>query len=196
MLKIVTAPNKILNLPAKPVTDFNKGIKKLIKEMKETLLAQKDPQGVGLAAPQVGKNLSLFIIKPTPKSPITVFVNPKILKLLSGDGHEAGIMRRSRNPSPKDETGIVTAKRRTKTSLEGCLSIPKIWSPIKRAKKVLLQYQDPTGAVVQKWFTGFEAVIIQHEVDHLNGILFTQRALEQKIPLYEEKEGKLEKLSY
>lgn len=178
MLRIVTAPNNILNLPAKPVTDFNDSLKKLIYEMEKTLLVQKDPQGVGLAAPQVGKNLALFIMKPTAKSPISVFINPKILKF-----------EIKSNYKPQK-------KSKQKQPLEGCLSIPKIWSPIKRADKVLLRYQTLNTAVVEKWFSGFEAVIIQHEVDHLNGILFTQRALEQKIPLYEEKEGKLEKLEY
>lgn len=210
MLKIITAPNKILSSATRRVTKIDGKIKKLIKEMEETLLSQKDPKGVGLAAPQVGKNLAVFIMKPTPKSPISVFINPKILKSSTGDGEKTRIGKRdssnvkvSQNPhhqtihpQTSDEKDPVTAKRPTKTPLEGCLSVPKIWSPIKRANKVLLQYQNLTGAVMQKWFTGFEAVIIQHEVDHLNGILFTQRALEQKTPLYEEKDEKLEKLEY
>ena len=71
--------------------------------------------------------------------------------------------------------------------------MPKIWGEVKRAKKVLLEYQTDDESLEKKqaWFSGFEAVIIQHEVDHLEGILFTQRALAQNQPLYEEKEGKL-----
>ena len=174
MLKIVQAPNPILFQKTKEVKKIDKKIKKIIEEMKETLLAKTDPQGVGLAANQVGVNLSLFIIKPTKKSPISVFINPKILKV-------------------EEEKEEKRKKKEKKLKLEGCLSVPKIWGEVKRAKKVLLEYQtdDESFEKKQAWFSGFEAVIIQHEVDHLEGILFTQRALAQNQPLYEEKEGKL-----
>lgn len=179
MLKIVTVPNQILNQPTKKIINLNKkDLSILIEKMKQTLIAQDDPLGVGLAANQVGFNISVFLMRPKKQSSIRIFINPKIIKL------ENQVYKSKKDYQSK------------KIKLEGCLSIPKIWSPVKRAEKVLLQYQDLTGAVEQKWFRGFEAVIVQHEVDHLNGILFTQRALEQKIPLYEEKEGKLEKLEY
>jgi peptide deformylase len=99
-------------------------------------------------------------------------------------------------PIGKKNTKKSLKKAKKPLKLEGCLSIPKIWSPVARAKKILLEYQDLTCQVKREWFQGFKAIIIQHEVDHLNGILFTQRALEQKNPLYEEKEGKLKKLRY
>jgi len=174
MLKIVQAPNPILFQKTKEVKKIDNKIKKLIEEMKETLLAQTNPQGVGLAANQVGINLSLFIIKPTKNSPISVFINPKILKV-------------------EEEKEEKRKKKEKKLKLEGCLSVPKIWGEVKRAKKVLLEYQTDDESLEKKqaWFSGFEAVIIQHEVDHLEGILFTQRALAQNQPLYEEKEGKL-----
>jgi len=174
MLKIVQAPNPILFQKTKEVKKIDKKIKKIIEEMKETLLAQTNPQGVGLAANQVGVNLSLFIIKPTKNSPISVFINPKILKV-------------------EEEKEEKRKKKEKKLKLEGCLSVPKIWGEVKRAKKVLLEYQTDDESLEKKqaWFSGFEAVIIQHEVDHLEGILFTQRALAQNQPLYEEKEGKL-----
>lgn len=178
MLKVITVPNPTLTQPTKPVKKIDQKIKRLIKEMEETLIAQKDPEGVGLAAPQVGISLSLFIIKPNKKKPIKVFINPKIIKT-------------ENPPSPK------TKKEKTKTryKLEGCLSIPRIWGSVKRAKKVLLQYQNEKGEQKKDWFSGFEALIIQHEMDHLRGVLFTQRTFEQKTPLYQEKDGKLVKLS-
>ena len=77
--------------------------------------------------------------------------------------------------------------------LEGCLSIPKIWGKVKRAKTLTLQYRDEKGTVHKEEFSGFIATIIQHETDHTNGILFTQRVLEQKEKLYEtgkDEEGK------
>lgn len=177
MLKIITVPNKILNLPAKPVKIIDRKIKKIIKEMSETLDSQNDPPGVGLAANQVGFNISLFIIKPSKKSPIKTFINPKILKL-----------EYLKKISPKKE------KNKKFLKFEGCLSIPGIWGPIKRADKILLEYQDENGIKKINWFSGFEAVIIQHEVDHLNGILFTQRSIEQKQKLYKEDNGRLEEI--
>lgn len=176
MLKIITVPNKILSSPTKPVLKIDEKIEKLISEMKETLLAQKDPIGVGLAANQVGKNLSIFIIKPSEKAKIKVFINPRILKLVNS------LTRQPNNKKNKKHT----------TRLEGCLSIPRIWGSVKRAKKVLLEYQDlTTESVKRSWFQGFEAIIIQHEIDHLNGIVFTQRSIEQGGKLYKEVEDEL-----
>lgn len=169
MLKIVHTPNKILTTPVKEVKKIGPEITRLIKNMQKTLSIQKDPEGVGLAAPQVDMDLAIFITRPMPDSNFGVFINPKIIQT-------------KKNPTSR------------KKPLEGCLSIPKIWSPIKRPQKVLLQYQDLTGTLKKEWFTDFEAVIIQHEMDHLNGILFPQRALEQNTPLYEERGDKLEKV--
>ena len=80
MFKIVTAPNPVLSGTAKPVVKVDKDIVKIIEEMKETLLATTDPKGVGLAAPQVGKSLKIFIAKPTDNSKIYVFINPEIIE--------------------------------------------------------------------------------------------------------------------
>lgn len=179
MLKIVNVPNKILTQPVKPVAKIDSYIKRLVKDMEKTLAAQTDPQGVGLAAPQVGLSLALFIIKPSPDSPIDVIINPKIKQI------EKVLDKKDKNKEEEDEEH---------EQLEGCLSIPRIWSPIKRHNRVLLEYQDMTGEVKSEWFEDFEATIVQHEVDHLHGILFTQRALEQSQQLYEERRGKLKKI--
>jgi len=175
MLKIIQAPNPILFKKTRPVLKIDKKIKKLIENMKKTLLAQIDPPGVGLAANQVGIDLSLFIMKKTKKSPFFIFINPKIVKTVF------------------EEDSLYKKKP---IKLEGCLSVPKIWANIKRAQRLLLEYQtdDESFEKKQAWFSGLEAVIIQHEVDHLEGIIFTQRAIAQNQPLYEEKEGKLIKI--
>ena len=182
MLKIVTTPNSILTTATKKVERFDGSLKKLVKNMDQTLRAQVNPQGVGLAAPQVGINLAVFIVKPTPDAKTEIFINPRIINV------EAGNPEGSPNPQGSE------IKKKKKHRLEGCLSIPKIWGSIKRAKKVYLEFQDLSGNFQKKWFSDFKALVIQHEVDHLAGMLFTQRALEQNNQLYEEKEGKLEKL--
>ena len=148
--------------------------------MEKILIAQTDPPGVGLAANQVGENLSLFIIKPSEKAKIKVFINPRIV---------------SRTDPFKDSPKRVSPyKKKKRVKLEGCLSIPRIWGPVKRAGRIFLHYQDSTGKKYLKWFSGFEATVIQHEIDHLNGIAFTQRAVEQKGQLYKEEDGELNKI--
>lgn len=176
MLRILAVPNKRLATATKKVVKIDKKILNLIKEMKETLITQVDPQGVGLAANQVGSDKSLFIIKPTPDSKTEAFINPRIVKTVKRE--------------------VTKAKTMKKSTLEGCLSIPRIWAPIDRPKKVFLEYQNLSGKKIKKWFSGFKAIIVQHEVDHLHGIVFTKRALEQDAQMFEEKEGKLVKISY
>lgn len=148
--------------------------------MEKILIAQNDPPGVGLAANQVGENLSLFIIKPSEKAKIKIFINPVIV---------------SRTDLFKtNHKKVRPYKKRVK--LEGCLSIPHIWGPVNRAERIFLHYQDLTGKKYLKWFSGFEATVIQHEIDHLNGIVFTQRAVEQKNQLYREENEELVKIDY
>ena len=182
MLKIVTVPAQVLIQPTKSVKKIDEKIKKIIAEMEKILVAQNDPPGVGLAANQVGLDLSLFIIKENEKTKTKVFINPQVVKT------SAVFPLRSSTAEAK--------KKKKKVKLEGCLSIPRIWGPVRRAEKILLKYQDLTGTVVQGWFWGFEAVIIQHEMDHLNGIVFTQRSLEQKGQLYKEENEELVKIEY
>jgi len=175
MLKIVQTPNKVLFASVKPVKKIDRQILKLIREMKRTLEEQNDPPGVGLSANQVGYPLAIFIVKPTEKSTISVFINPKILKKESVTGRKG--------------------KKKKPTAMEGCLSIKRIWAPVRRAEKVWLSYQDEKGNFHRQAFKGLMAVIIQHEMDHLNGVVFTQRATEQKNIIYQESlAGELEPL--
>jgi peptide deformylase len=167
---IVRVSSDVLTHSAKTVTSFDKRLGSLITEMKTALLATRNPKGVGLAAPQVGQSLRVFITKDTPKSPIRIFVNARIT---------------SKVPEEPDKDG----------KLEGCLSIPTIWGKVKRAHEVTIDYQDENGKPHHETLKGFLATIIQHEIDHTNGILFTQRVLEQKGKLYQttkDKEGKEE----
>ncbi len=172
VLPIVKIPNKVLTTKTKPVKKIDGKIKKLIQDMEETLVAQTDPEGVGLAATQVGLGISLFIMKPSKTAPARAFINPQIKEVIAETQGKA--------------------EKKDKSSLEGCLSIDRIWSPIRRPQKVLLEYQTVEGTHKEEWFKGFDAVIVQHEVDHLEGILFTQRALEQNKKIFKETDGELE----
>jgi peptide deformylase len=168
---IVTAPNPVLTKAAKRVEKIDRKILDLVAFMKKTLIHTNNPKGVGLAAPQIGISLQIFITRPKDTSPIETYLNPEII-WKSADVAE--IQRDSESKSKAKEK-----------KLEGCLSIPNVWGYLKRPSKVRLRYMDIKGQIQEKEFSGFEATIIQHETDHLNGILYTMRVLEQKQKLYE-----------
>lgn len=176
MYEIITTPNEVLVREAKPVKSFDKKLKQILNGMQETLLATIDPIGVGLAAPQVGLSLRIFQMKPTKKSEVTSYINPVIVKF--SDGQSVPEFINSEKVEKKKPEG---SKDKL---LEGCLSIPQIWGNVERKKEVTLLWQDEDGRKHQEDFDGFEAVIIQHEMDHLNGILFTKHVMEQKEKLY------------
>lgn len=164
-LPIVTIPNTVLSTPSQTIKVFDKKLKALIKEMEKTLIATKKPKGVGLAAPQIGEPYRIFITRPTAKDPIRVFINTEIIGF-------------------SNDSNTDTNKPKEEHPLEGCLSIPDIWGPVTRSQAVTIRYQDIEGKSHEELVDGFLATIIQHETDHTNGILFTQRVIEQKGKLY------------
>src|SRR3990167_342010 len=176
ILSIVKTPHKILLTPTKRVNKIDSKLRTLVKNMKATLAVQNDPEGVGLAEPQVGVGISLFVIQPTPESDFSVFINPVIKQTVEGKEKKK--------------------KKSDNSTLEGCLSIEHIWSQVKRPEKILVAYKTIDGTEKEEWFSGFDATIIQHEVDHLKGILFTKRALEQNKPIFKETDGELNKIDF
>jgi peptide deformylase len=167
MSKIVTAPSQVLRSIAKPVEALDKRVLSVIKDMEITLKEAKSPQGVGLAAPQIGVPLRIFLIRPLARGKITTFINPEITFFSQ------------RLIDPQSKRGVY----------EGCLSIPDHYAPITRSMSVKVKYQALSTeqlALITKEevFTDFAAHVIQHEMDHLNGILFIDRVLEQNVKLY------------
>lgn len=178
-LQLVFAPNTILHATSVPIARIDSGIRQLVHDMETLLASCQDPEGVGLAAPQVGKSLRLFIVRQTPSHPLQVYINPEILKTYSSIG-----TKQHNHNHDHDDVDM----------LEGCLSVKNVWSSVDREAGVDVGFQTLTGEKQMQHVTGFEAHIIQHEIDHLNGILFTQRALEQGKKMYriEKKGGKEE----
>jgi len=143
-LKIIFYPDPRLRRLAEPVTKFDQDLVDLTSRMFHLM---REEQGVGLAAPQVGVNLRLFVMNFDGKPENDrVVVNPH---LLDAEGNEL------------DE--------------EGCLSLPKIRANIDRAAKLTLRAQDVTGQAFQETGEDFVARVWQHETDHLNGILLIDR---------------------
>ena len=192
MSKIIEAPNPVLSGKAQAVRlPFPSDLPGILHQMEKALLSAKDPKGVGLAAPQIGLSLRIFIAKPTDKSKIQVFINPKIL---NSRGDTAGRASDSAQVAAGSEretrTSVLSGgkagagPRHKQKKLEGCLSLPSIWGTVKRAEIVKLSYLDVNGKSRTKKFSGFMAIIAQHETDHLDGVLFPRKVLEQKGKLY------------
>jgi peptide deformylase len=159
--KIVDAKDPILRKKSKEVIKIDKKIQRLAKDLTDTLKAQKDPEGVGLAACQVGKLIRMFAM--VDGSNIKVVVNPKLIKV---------------------ENVKTKLKKKGSPILEGCLSIPNYYGRVKRPQKVTMSYQTLNGKRITEVFTGFPAQIVQHELDHLEGKLFVDEILKNKSPLY------------
>ena len=159
--KIIQSGNPTLRKISKPVAKVDKKVLKLVQDLKDTLAVQNDPEGVGLAAPQIGKNLRIFAIDF--KNLKRIIINPEILDIKKAN---------SKKPKTKNEI------------LEGCLSLPHYYGPLKREALVKIKYLDENGKEIIEEFKDFNAQIILHEIDHLNGFLFIDRLLEQKKKLY------------
>ncbi len=167
-MEIVQAPSPVLSSVAKSISQINDAILSLIEDMKVTLMNTKDPEGIGLAAPQVGKSLQIFIIKENKTAPFSIFINPKVT--LIGDAELKKMPKKN-------------------SRLEGCLSLKDIWGTVKRFPKAKIEFTDEKGKKRTKTYSGFFATIIQHEFDHLQGILFPKRVLEQKGKLYKSRKN-------
>ena len=170
-MKLLTVPDPILYQIADVVTTFDSKLMEDVAGMRKVLLDAHDPEGVGLAGNQVGLLKRIFLMRLTPTSSIEVCINPQL-------------SHRKTNP-PR------TSKASDDEPLEGCLSVPRIWAPVIRDWEVTMDWQDEEGKPKRDVFTGFASAVIQHEIDHLDGILFTKRAMEQGAIIYEERRKKL-----
>ena len=159
ILPIVAYGNPVLKKKAREIDPVADEVQELIDNMWETMY---NANGVGLAAPQVGKSWRIFIIDPSPfaadeslsdaekkelESLKQTFINPEILE------------------QEGDEWNFE----------EGCLSIPDVREDVFRKPGILIAYQDREGNEREERFSGVAARVIQHEYDHIEGVLFTDR---------------------
>jgi peptide deformylase len=160
--KIIEYPEPILRLKAKEVLTFDDELTVLIEDMAETMY---DAPGVGLAAPQIAQSLQVIVVditKPGEEQQYMALVNPKIVESLD---------------SQIDE--------------EGCLSVPDLTAKVKRYRTITVQYQDVAGEPHELTTEDRFAVVLQHEIDHLNGILFIDHLSPLKRNLYKKKRKKM-----
>ena len=167
-MKIYISPHPVLRQTAQEVKKYDKKLEQLINDMTLTLESARDPEGVGLAAPQVGVSKRLFLLKL--HNQIECFINPEIV-------------------DQSDATLSQIYKAKKDRWLEGCLSIVGLWGFVDRPYSIKIKYLTPKkGQLVarEREFLDTESAYVQHENDHLNGVLFTDLILEQKGTIYRE----------
>jgi len=142
LLPILSYPDPRLRTIAEPVKEVDDEIRMLIEDMLETMY---DAQGIGLAATQVDRHIQLIVMDLSEdKNEPMVFINPKVTPLIE-------------DKKPYEE---------------GCLSVPDVYDTVERPTKVRIEALDADGQKIDKEVEGLLAVCIQHEMDHLNGVIF------------------------
>jgi len=144
ILNIIEAPDPRLKVKAKPVKDVDARIRQLLDDMVETMHAAP---GIGLAGPQVGEGLRLLVID------------------IARDGQPS-------NPMKIVNPEIVWASEELQPWEEGCLSLPEQFAEVQRPAEVKVRYLDENGARKELHAKGVLSVCLQHEMDHLEGVLF------------------------
>ena len=156
LLEIKTYPDIFLSQPTKPVENIDGKLQDLIEDM---AAAMYDAPGVGLAAIQVGHDKSLLVYDIAPrdeKRSLQVLINPRIIS----------------------SEGTMISEN------EGCLSVPDYRTDVKRADQILVEGVDREGKPLRIEAEGLLALVLQHEIDHLNGILFIDRISSLKRTMY------------
>ena len=162
LLEILKVPDERLKQVSEPVEVFDDALRAFVDDLEETRLA--GPGAVGIAAPQVGRFQRIVIVdlsntrKPVPNHGYMVLVNPEIIHW---DGYEMG--------------------------REGCLSVPDYTGNVIRASHIEVRAQDPRGRPLEFKMEGFEARALQHEMDHLEGMLFVDRVVSRRTDLFRRK---------
>lgn len=173
ILPIYLYGSAVLRNDTKPISEITNELKTLISDMYETMY---NADGIGLAAPQIGKSLKLIVIDasvlgedyPECKDFKQTFINPEILETNS-------------------EEEVIA---------EGCLSLPGISENVKRPTEVKVKYWDEDMNEVTEVFTGFKARVFQHEYDHINKVLFTDRVSPLRKKMIKSKLNKISKGKY
>jgi peptide deformylase len=167
--KIVSIPDPVLYRKARTITKFDKNLQTLIDDMIETM---RDAPGVGLAAPQVGISERLIVIEYGEEE----------------ENEEGEIIELPKKLYVMINPEIVKQSEETVMGVEGCLSVPGLVGEVERSEEVQVKGLNRRGQPMKVKAKGWLARIFQHEIDHVNGIVFTQLATKVWKPETEEEE--------
>ena len=173
ILPILTVPNPLLYQKSRPVREdeFGPELAARMSDMAETMYAAP---GVGLAGVQVG-DLRRIIVADL------------------NDEEDEDKKERGKNLVMFCNPEILETNREKITWEEGCLSVPEFWEDIVRPSRVRVKYREPDGTHRDEWFTGYPSVIVQHEMDHLEGVVILDKVSRLKRSRYLKKVRKREK---
>jgi peptide deformylase len=163
---IVIYPDPILKAPCQPVACIDAGVLQLLENLVDTMVA--GPGSVGVAAPQIGVALRACVVD--------------VSQNRHGKENNHGRLLMV-NPEILESSGSAVMR-------EGCMSVPDYTGDVERATQITLRFTGPDGALHEFSATGFEAVAIQHEMDHLDGLLFLDRITSLKTGLFRRKSYK------
>jgi len=152
ILPVYAFGQPVLTKKATPINKDFENLDKLLEDMWETMY---HAEGVGLAAPQIGKSIRLFLID--------------TVQVMEDDDKEKGVKRAFINAEIIEETGKVWNYE------EGCLSIPNLRGDVSRLDTITIKYQDAEFNEYTETYDGINARVIQHEYDHIEGVLFTDK---------------------
>jgi len=155
ILPVIAYGDPVLKKKAEEIEENYPNLKELIDNMFETMYASN---GVGIAAPQIGRSIRLFVIDAS-----------AVAEGEDGDPSCEDFKRVFINPIIFEESGTEWSCE------EGCLSIPRIREDVKRKPKLKIEYYDENWELYEEELEGFAARVVQHEYDHIEGILFTDR---------------------
>ena len=185
VLPIRRFPDPCLKAPSRPVSRISPALLRLIDDLVETMRAH--PRCVGLAAPQVGVNLRLAVVDVTGHPKAKEILRPAASGLPRRPPPSAAVpasvggLLVLLNPRILVQEGAVVQR-------EGCLSVPDLTGNVRRATRTQVNALDTNGVSWVRWFEGFEAVAVQHEMDHLAGRLFLDRIENVRTDLFRRKQ--------
>jgi peptide deformylase len=183
--EILEVPDPRLKTISKPVETFDEGLKALVSDMFETMYAA---HGIGLAAIQVGEPLRLLVIdlqEPDEDA------EPEVCHANGGEEHTHQPVKN--DPRVFVNPEILDPSEDLQTYQEGCLSVPEIYADVDRPARCRVRWQDLDGKVHEESMEGMMAVCIQHEMDHLEGVLFIDHLSRLKRQMALKKLDKLRK---
>ncbi|EOT46564.1 MULTISPECIES: peptide deformylase [Enterococcus] len=143
---ILIHPDEQLRKPCEPIDQITDELVVLLEDMYETMVAH---DGVGIAAPQIGKNIQVAVVEVEENDRFEL-INPRIIDRKGKD-----------------------------IDIEGCLSMPHVFGTVERAEEITVRYFDRDGDEIEVTAFGYLARAIQHEIDHLHGVLFTDKVIER-----------------
>jgi len=182
---IIEIPDPRLKQVSAPVTSFDDELKTLVADMLETMY---DAPGIGLAAIQVGVPLRVLVIDLQPEDPDA---EPEVCTAHGDEAHTH--QQTKKEPRVFINPEILDPSEEFSIYNEGCLSVPEIYAEVERPARIRARWQDIDGEVHEEDMEGLMATCLQHEMDHLEGILFVDRLSRLKRQMALKKLEKLRK---